>query len=71
MNFSPISDCGRIVHSASARNGANPSSTSISTRALRSSVSWMSLTLPTRAPAIFTSWPGIRFAVESNTASTR
>ena len=35
------------------------------------SVRWMSLTWPTRAPAIFTSCPGIRFAVESKTASTR
>ena len=59
-NFSPMRLCGLMLHSALARNGANPGSISISTRALRSRVSFTAATCPTRAPAIFTSWPEIR-----------
>jgi hypothetical protein len=61
-NFSPIRLCGRIRHLASARNGANRSSIFICTRARRSEVNLTSSTSPTSAPAIFTSWPGIRCA---------
>ena len=57
-NFSPMSDCGRIVHLASARKGAKPGS-SISRTAIAffSGVTSSSLIAPTRAPAIFTSSP--------------
>ena len=60
-----------MMQRASVRNGANPSSTSICTRALRSGVSLMSVTNPTGAPATLTFWPGISAAVRSKTASTR
>ena len=71
MNFSPISDCGWIVQSASLRNGANSLPTCIWMRALWSGVSLTSTTLPAFAPAIFTSWPGIRNDALSKIASTR
>jgi hypothetical protein len=66
-----MSDCGWIVQSASERNGPKRGSISMLTRALRSSVSVTSLTDPTRAPAIFTSWPGMRKPALSKIASTR
>jgi hypothetical protein len=62
---------GAITQRASERNGAYPSSISISTRARRLPVSRMSLTWPTGAPAILTTLPGTSDAALSKTASTR
>ena len=59
-NFSPIRLAGLMLQSAFDRNGAKPGSIRICTRALRSGVSFTFSTCPTRAPAIFTSWPAIR-----------
>jgi hypothetical protein len=70
-NRSPISDCGAIVQSASAWKGAKSWLITISTRAFRSLVSLMLRTCPALAPAIRTSWPGIRKSTSSKIASTR
>ena len=57
-NFSPISDCGRIVHFAFSRNGAKPgSSISSTTTAFLSAVTSSDLIAPTFAPATLTSSP--------------
>ena len=82
-NFSPISDCGRIRHEASARKSWNAgSSMRMMTMALpgaglpssraASSASAMSTesTEPILAPATRTSSPSTRKAALSNTART-
>ena len=71
MNFSPISDCGRTLHLASARKGAKrPSSIRSVTAAFLSAVTSIDSITPTLAPATFTSSPGTAEATLSNTART-
>ena len=71
-NFSPISDCGRIVQWASARNGANPRRSIFSTTTARLSlVTSRESTEPITAPAVFTSSPDTTFAALSKMARTR
>ena len=70
-NFSPISDCGRIVQLASEWNGEKPGLvTSSTTTALFAGVTSSDLTCPTFAPAIFTSSPVTTLAASSKTART-
>ena len=70
-NFSPISDCGRTVHSASWWNGVKRESSMLSTTsALLSSVTSSDSIAPTLAPAIFTSSPGTAAATLSKIART-
>ncbi len=58
-NFSPISDCGRIVHSASERKSSKPARVIVrTTAAFWSSVTSSESILPTLTPAILTSSPG-------------
>ncbi len=71
-NFSPISDWGRMEHSASLRQPSKPGSViSMSTEAVCRGVTSRSLILPTLTPAIFTSSPGMTEKALRNSASTR
>jgi hypothetical protein len=70
-NFSPISDWGRIVQRASARNGVKRSSSMRrTTAALFSSVTSIESITPTLAPATFTSSPSTAAATLSKIART-
>jgi hypothetical protein len=71
-NFSPISDCGRIEHSASRRKSSKPGrSMRSTTAALWSGVRSSDSTLPTLTPAILTSSPGITENAFMKIARTR
>ncbi len=71
-NFSPMSDCGRIVHSASAFQGVNSSSSIRRTRAaFSSSVTSSCDTTPTGTPATFTSSPSTMLEALSKIARTK
>src|SRR5205085_1139715 len=71
MERAPISDWGAMRQSASALNGAKRPSSFIEMRARWSGVTRTSVTVPTFAPAMRTSWPGIRKLALSKIASTR
>ena len=69
---SPMSDCGRIVHSASARKSSKPGrSMRSTTAALWSGVTSSDSILPTLTPAILTSSPGITENALMKIARTR
>ena len=71
-NFSPISDCGRIVQPASLLQGVKSSLSMRSvTAAFSSSVTSSESTAPTTAPAIFTSSPGTSDDALSKIARTK
>ena len=71
-NFSPISDCGRIVQPASLLQGVKSSLSMRSvTAAFSSSVTSSVSTAPTTAPAIFTSSPGTSDDALSKIARTK
>ena len=70
-NFSPISDCGRIVHVASLRKSWKPGSVMSSViAAFLSGVTSSAPILPTLTPAIFTSSPGMTDTALSKIART-
>ena len=70
-NFSPISDCGRMVHFASAWNGVKrASSICRTTAAFLSLVTSIDLITPILAPATLTSSPGTAEATLSKIART-
>jgi hypothetical protein len=71
-NFSPMSDCGRIVHSASRRKSWKPGSViSSTTAAVWRSVTSSAAIRPTVTPAIFTSSPSDTVNALRNSARTR
>ena len=70
-NFSPMSDCGRIVQPASRWNGVKPALSIWNvTAALFCGVTSSAVTLPTLAPATFTSSPVTMLAALSKIART-
>ena len=67
-----MSDCGRIVHSASLRKSSKPGrSMRSTTAALWSGVTSSDSILPTLTPAIFTSSPGMTEKAFMKIARTR
>ena len=67
-----MSDCGRMVHSASARKSSKPArSMRSTTAALWSGVTSSDSILPTLTPAILTSSPGITENAFMKIARTR